>query len=421
MAYLGLPNTRRSLFSLIKRCLVAANEQGFDTSKIEISTVDGTFIELHASCGMRKIAINEDELVTKNDLGADELIHFFYCGTSPALSVNRNLESLIHIGQSGEGYEYDHWQSNALYFQLKSPELDWTTEYVDRHLGWFLIALCLDFSFEDAMVLARASLNIPYCVSRETWPLSSNIFPDVKVSARQSSLVENNDSKYNFPLVDKSQLGLYPVVDHVTWVERLLNLGIKTIQLRIKDSNQEDLEVQIIKAIELGIQFNAQVFINDYWQLALKHQAYGIHLGQEDLAIADLKKIEQSGVRLGISTHGYFEILRARNINPSYIALGHIFPTTTKEMPSQPQGIRKLILYQNLIGHSYPTVAIGGIDLSTAPQVWSTGISSLAVVRAITQADDIQLAIDSFYQIMAMKNSSPSKVVDTDFVMTDTI
>ncbi|MEI8631370.1 thiamine phosphate synthase [Vibrio sp. PP-XX7] len=77
-------------------------------------------------------------------------------------------------------------------------------------------------------------------------------------------------------------------------------------------------------------QYQAQVFINDYWQLAVEHGAYGVHLGQDDLISADLSRIKTSGLRLGLSTHGYWEIIKVEQLNPSYIALGHIFPTTTK-------------------------------------------------------------------------------------------
>ena len=144
-----------------------------------------------------------------------------------------------------------------------------------------------------------------------------------------------------FPRTEQ-RLGLYPVVDSVEWIEKLLLWGVRTLQLRIKNPEQPDLETQIIRAIELGKQFNARLFINDYWQLAIQHQAYGVHLGQEDIEIADLKAIQAAGLRLGISTHDAAELDTALAIEPSYVALGHIFPTQTKDMPSQPQGLFNL-------------------------------------------------------------------------------
>jgi thiamine-phosphate pyrophosphorylase len=183
------------------------------------------------------------------------------------------------------------------------------------------------------------------------------------------------------------RLGLYPVVDSVEWIERLLDAGVRTIQLRIKDQPEEAVEPAIAQAIALGKRYHARLFINDYWRLAIKHHAYGVHLGQEDLDVANLKQINQAGLRLGISTHDDAELARARALRPSYIALGHIFPTQTKEMPSEPQGLVELKRHLQGLA-DIPTVAIGGISLARAPEVLATGVGSIAVVSAITQADD---------------------------------
>nr|WP_200897797.1 MULTISPECIES: thiamine phosphate synthase [Xenorhabdus] len=183
------------------------------------------------------------------------------------------------------------------------------------------------------------------------------------------------------------RLGLYPVVDSLTWIERLLAVGVKTLQLRIKDQPEEQAEKDIQFAIALGRHYHARLFINDYWRLAIKHQAYGVHLGQEDLDIADLHAIQQAGLRLGISTHDQQELARAKSLRPSYIALGHIFPTTTKEMPSSPQGLEAL-KHQVEITPEYPTVAIGGISLERVPEVVATGVGGVALVSAITKAKD---------------------------------
>ena len=138
------------------------------------------------------------------------------------------------------------------------------------------------------------------------------------------------------------RLGLYPVVDSVAWIERLLEAGVRTLQLRIKDRRDSEVEDDVIAAIALGRRYHARLFINDYWQLAIKHQAYGVHLGQEDLETTDLSAIRQAGLRLGVSTHDDMEIDVALAARPSYIALGHVFPTQTKQMPSAPQGLEQL-------------------------------------------------------------------------------
>lgn len=194
-----------------------------------------------------------------------------------------------------------------------------------------------------------------------------------------------------FPAVP-FHLGLYPVVDTVEWIARLLDAGVKTIQLRVKDLPDDQVEPAIIEAIKLGRQYQVCLFINDYWHLAVKHQAYGVHLGQEDLDTADLQAIHQAGLRLGVSTHDDAEMARAVAVKPSYIALGHIFPTQTKEMPSAPQGLEELARHIKQLNGRFPTVAIGGISLERAPSVLATGVGSIAVVSAITLAADWRAA-----------------------------
>ena len=133
-----------------------------------------------------------------------------------------------------------------------------------------------------------------------------------------------------FPPCGPTRLGLYPVVDSYDWVQRLLPLGVTTLQLRIKDKPHDFLKKEIQASIALAKHYGARLFINDYWALAIACGAYGVHLGQEDLDTADLKAIQQAGSRLGISTHGDAEFVRAQTYQPSYIACGPIFPTTSK-------------------------------------------------------------------------------------------
>lgn len=194
-------------------------------------------------------------------------------------------------------------------------------------------------------------------------------------------------------------LGLYPVVDSLEWVRRLLDVGVKTLQLRIKDLPDAEVEPAIIAAIKLGREHQARLFINDYWHLAVKHQAYGIHLGQEDLDTTDLLAIHRAGLRLGVSTHDRAEIARAISVRPSYIALGHVFPTQTKDMPSAPQGLEMLALHIKQLNGTFPTVAIGGISLDRVPSVMACGVGSVAVVSAITQAADWQAATRELLQL----------------------
>ncbi len=189
-----------------------------------------------------------------------------------------------------------------------------------------------------------------------------------------------------FPDCGPDPLGLYPIVDSVAWLEKLLPQGIKTIQLRIKNKPSSILAKEIKQAIEIANQFTARLFINDEWELAISCGAYGVHLGQEDLKNADIERICQAGLRLGISTHSDEEVLQAASLNPSYVAYGSIYPTVSKTLSSLPQGI--LQLKRVVSSLSYPVVAIGGINLERIPEVLAVGVNGVAVISAISQADD---------------------------------
>ncbi len=201
-------------------------------------------------------------------------------------------------------------------------------------------------------------------------------------------------------------LGLYPVVDSVEWVRRLLEAGVKTLQIRIKNLPDAEVEPAIIEAIKLGRQHEARLFINDYWRLAVKHQAYGIHLGQEDLDTTDLLAIHQAGLRLGVSTHDEAELKRAISVRPSYIALGHVFPTQTKEMSSAPQGLAELAAHIKQLNGTFPTVAIGGISLDRVQSVMDCGVGSVAVVSAITKAADWRAATQQLIELCPYRDDS---------------
>ncbi|CAL1329055.1 thiamine phosphate synthase [Candidatus Providencia siddallii] len=185
----------------------------------------------------------------------------------------------------------------------------------------------------------------------------------------------------------KKKLGLYPVVDSVLWIKRLLRIGVSVIQLRIKNKNNEELKNDIKNAVVLGKKYNAFVFINDYYDLAIKYGAYGVHLGQEDLLVSDLLTIHKNGLRLGISTHNKNELIIAKYICPSYISIGHIFPTKTKKMLSFPQGLKTLKTMVKSTSN-YSTVAIGGISVEKVLDVLSTGVGGISLVSAITKVNN---------------------------------
>ena len=162
-------------------------------------------------------------------------------------------------------------------------------------------------------------------------------------------------------------LGVYPIVDRADKLKILYELGVSTAQLRVKDLKDKALEEEIYKAVKVSTYYNARLFINDYWELAIKHKAYGIHLGQEDLETANLEAIHQAGLRLGVSTHTTKEIEMALEIEPSYLAIGPIFETTSKKINYETVGVRELESWSKNV--DYPIVAIGGINLSNIEEI----------------------------------------------------
>jgi len=162
-------------------------------------------------------------------------------------------------------------------------------------------------------------------------------------------------------------LGVYPIVDRADKLKILYELGVSTAQLRVKDLKDKALEEEIYKAVKVSTYYNARLFINDYWELAIKHKAYGIHLGQEDLETANLEAIHQAGLRLGVSTHTTKEIEMALEIEPSYLAIGPIFETTSKKVNYETVGVRELERWSKNV--DYPIVAIGGINLSNIEEI----------------------------------------------------
>ena len=195
------------------------------------------------------------------------------------------------------------------------------------------------------------------------------------------------------------RLGLYGVMPDADWVKRMVDAEIPTVQLRFKSDDRFKIRKQIKEAVKASEGSKTLLFINDYWEEAIDAQAYGVHLGQEDLETANMEKIREAGLRLGISTHGYAEMVHADRYCPSYIAMGAIFPTNLKKMPTAPQGLGRLYQYAKLMSH-YPLVAIGGIDQDSIHAVSKSGVGSVAVVRAITQAKDPKAAVKHLQELM---------------------
>lgn len=306
------------------------------------------------------------------------------------------------------------------YLSIAEPDGSWTRSWlVQRRIpsqnlrgtGCTLSSAIAAFvaqgeRLRDAVVLANAyvhnGIQAGYETGKGSGPIGNQGYPKrfesfpLVVDSLSTLGVESFVDCGDLPL------GLYPVVDSVEWLEKLLPLGVDTAQIRIKDCPPEELEPILVKAIQLGKQYNCRLFINDYWELAIKHGAYGVHLGQEDIESADVAALRAAKIRLGISTHGDYEWARAASLKPSYLAIGAIFPTDTKDV--HVVGLPRLTRWANLLKPHFPLTAIGGINLARLEGVLATGVDSVAVVSAITKAEDYKAAVAQFQNALKTNN-----------------
>ncbi|MCO5104399.1 MAG: thiamine phosphate synthase [Burkholderiaceae bacterium] len=258
------------------------------------------------------------------------------------------------------------------------------------------LAACstLGFIAQDAQVLAHAW--------QARWERTGSNAPDLWPSVAQDFGLQPRPHATPFAACPQ-QLGLYAVLPDAAWVGRMARAGVPTVQLRFKSDDATAIAREVRAAVEAVAGTPALLFINDHWREATTAGAYGAHLGQEDLdalSAGEVDELRASGLRLGVSTHGYAEMLRADAVQPSYIALGAVFPTTLKRMATAPQGIARLCAYAALL-QGYPTVAIGGIGAEQFGDVLDTGVGSIAVVRALVAAQDPDAEAARLLQAMA--------------------
>lgn len=276
-------------------------------------------------------------------------------------------------------------------------------------------ALARGFCEADALVVAKMgtthALKRSYAAGAGAGPVRPG-----SGFAKEVSLLPGLDGACSMPnppfaSLSNAQLGTYAVVDGADWVERVLQAGVRAVQLRIKQSDHPKLRDEITQSIALAQAAGAQLFINDHWALAIELGAYGVHLGQEDLATADLRAIQSAGLRLGLSTHSYWEVCRAWHLRPSYIACGPIHATDSKAMPWLPQGAANLAYWSQLL--PLPVVGIGGMDAARVLEARRCQASGAALISAITQAPDVA-AVCSTLQAAWQRGASASTIQAPD-------
>ena len=318
--------------------------------------------------------------------------------------VEMGAENVLIKGGHGSNpkYSQDYFLGQNRRFWLNSRRIDTQRS---RGTGCALssaiaTALAFDHRIEDAMVIGKMAINqglrngylVHQGSTNDMGPVCVQKFPDEQIDLPVLSDSPDLDLDItSFPECEQEMpLGLYPCVDSADWIERLISQGITTIQLRNKSLNGEALEQEIIRSIDIAKRGNCRLFINDYWELAIKHDAYGVHLGQEDLNTADIDAIKCAGLRLGLSSHCHYEVARAHGYKPSYMACGPVYHTNTKQMPWAPHGLEGLSYWKNTL--EYPLVGIGGIHQERVAGVAATGVSGVSLITAITLADNPDLA-----------------------------
>ncbi|MCP4233058.1 MAG: thiamine phosphate synthase [Aestuariibacter sp.] len=195
----------------------------------------------------------------------------------------------------------------------------------------------------------------------------------------------------------KTLSSFYPIFDSADWIERLVPLGIKLVQLRIKDLPEDDIAQHIRRSQAVCRQHNCTLIINDYWQLAMSMGCEWVHLGQEDLDTADIDAIRAAGLRLGISTHDHQELKRALALSPDYVALGPVYPTILKKMKWHEQGLDRVTEWKALVGN-VPLVAIGGMSVDRAALAFSAGADIVAAVTDITLHANPELRVKQWLE-----------------------
>src|SRR5690606_26753580 len=237
--------------------------------------------------------------------------------------------------------------------ELPGPQLLPVFRFLHRHIarpvhstGCHLAvalacALAQGNSLYDALTqaVAMARLAVRCASHRSSGYDNARAVPLEQATAEDWPLVLPADEEWpDNAFMPAEPLGLYGLVDNLVHLQQLLELGIDSLQWRVKQPGP-GYQADTARAIELCRAAGVPLYLNGDGQLALTLGAYGVHLGQEGVLTADLPALLRAGIRLGISTHGDWEIARARGVQPSYIAFGPVFPPLSKQLRYPPLGI----------------------------------------------------------------------------------
>ncbi len=217
-------------------------------------------------------------------------------------------------------------------------------------------------------------------VATQGWQPNSQHFPWL-VQAKQPA-----DLMQSFPAMPYS-IGIYPIVSRADDLLPLLQAGCRTLQLRVKSEDRLLVQQQIEQAVAICRKHDdSQLFINDHWLLAIAAGAFGVHLGEEDwhaLSLDEQQQLRASGLRLGLSTHNLAEMALAHAARPSYIAIGPLFGTTSKQVDYPSVGLQQLSTWTAWLKPDYPVVTIGGVEAKDIVAIRACGVDGVAVISAV--------------------------------------
>ena len=178
-----------------------------------------------------------------------------------------------------------------------------------------------------------------------------------------------------YPLTDRHISGL----SHEQQVGTLSLSGARIIQLREKELDGREFNAEAAAAISTARQQGVRIIVNDRVDIALALKADGVHLGQDDLPPAEARSILGNDAIIGISTHNLEQVKLAADMPVDYVALGPIFPTTTKQSSNTPVGPHTISKACKLLG-DIPLVVIGGVTEANARPLLDAGATALALI-----------------------------------------
>lgn len=179
---------------------------------------------------------------------------------------------------------------------------------------------------------------------------------------------------------------IYPITDaftsglsHAEQFGRLAEGGARMIQLREKSASPRAFYESAREVLALAEKINIKVIINDRADIAFALKAGGVHLGQDDLPPQAARRLLGKNAVIGFSTHGVEQAIEAVRLPVDYIAVGPVFATKTKQDPEKTIGLKGVERVRKAVGN-FPLVAIGGITLKNAGDVFGAGADSVAVI-----------------------------------------